>query len=169
MPRHTGRRSNTDGQNQEGDSGATVTREQWILPILRTLGFEGITFSRSAAQIGGESYFISHRLGEGGDGLPIHIEGARNELDRRPPTGRPRISPHALVHDYLNRTDHLWGIVTNGLQLRILRDSERLSRPTYLEFDLQQIMEGELFAEFQVFYRIAHRSRGPRDVESLDM
>jgi len=56
--------------------------------------------------------------------------------------------------------------VTNGLQLRILRDPGRLSRPSYLEFDLQQIMEGELFSEFQVFYRIVHRSRWPRDVES---
>ena len=154
------------GRIKEGDTGATVTREQWILPLLRTLGFEGITFSRSAAQVGGETYFISHRLGEGVEGLPIHIEGARNDLDRRPPTGRPRISPHALVQDYLNRTEHLWGIVTNGLQFRILRDSERLSRPTYLEFDLQQIMEGELFSEFQVFYRIVHRSRWPRDMES---
>lgn len=154
------------GRVKEGDSGATVTREQWILPLLRTLGFEGITFSRSAAQVGGETYFISHRLGEGAEGLPIHVEGARNDLDRRPPTGRPRISPHALIQDYLNRTEHLWGIVTNGLQFRILRDSQRLSRPTYLEFDLQQVMEGEHFSEFQVFYRIIHRSRWPRDVES---
>ncbi|HWR59364.1 MAG TPA: hypothetical protein VN328_10800 [Thermodesulfovibrionales bacterium] len=154
------------GRIKEGDTGATVTREQWILPLLRTLGFEGITFSRSAAQVGGETYFISHRLGEGVEGLPIHIEGARNDLDRRPPTGRPRISPHALVQDYLNRTEHLWGIATNGFQFRLLRDSERLSRPTYLEFDLQQIMDGELFSEFQVFYRIVHRSRWPRDVET---
>jgi len=71
------------GRIKEGDSGATVTREQWILPLLRTLGFEGITFSPSAAQVGGETYFISHPLGEGVEGLPIHIEGARNNLDRR--------------------------------------------------------------------------------------
>jgi hypothetical protein len=151
---------------KESDTGATVTREQWILPLLRTLGFDKITFAKSAALVGGDTYFISHRLGDGEDGLPIHVEGARNELDRRPPTGRPRISPHALVQEYLNRTDHLWGIVTNGLQFRILRDSERLSRPAYLEFDLQQIMEGEHFAEFQVFYRIVHRSRWPKDIET---
>jgi hypothetical protein len=151
---------------KEGDTGATVTREQWILPLLRTFGFDKVTFAKSAALVGGETYFISHRLGEGEDGLPIHIEGARNEIDRRPPTGRPRISPHALVQEYLNRTDHLWGIVTNGLHFRILRDSERLSRLAYLEFDLQQIMEGEHFSEFQVFYRIAHRSRWPKDIET---
>ncbi|MBW2146286.1 MAG: N-6 DNA methylase [Deltaproteobacteria bacterium] len=151
---------------REEESGAGVTREQWIMPLLRSLGFEDVAFARSAAQVGGQSYFISHRAGPGEEGLPVHIEGARNELDRRPPTGRPRISPHALVQEYLNRTEHLWGVVTNGCQFRILRDSARLSRPTYLEFDLEGMMEGGLFAEFQIFYRIAHRSRWPEDVES---
>ncbi|MBI4830002.1 MAG: restriction endonuclease, partial [Candidatus Lindowbacteria bacterium] len=150
----------------EKDTGATVTREQWILPLLRSLGFEGISFARSAAQIRGRSYAISHRLGDGEDGLPIHIEGARNELDKRPPTGRPRISPHALVQEYLNLSDHLWGIVTNGCRFRIIRDSARLSRPTYLEFDVEQMLEAERFAEFQLFFRLAHRSRWPRDIES---
>ena len=150
---------------KEGESGATQTREQLILPLLRTLGFEGITFSRSAAQVDGQTYAISHRLGDD-EGLPIHIEGAKNDLDKRPPTGKPRISPHSLVQEYLNRTDHLWAIVTNGYQLGLLRDSERLSRPTYLEFDIKQIMEAELFSEFQVFYRIVHRSRWPKDTET---
>lgn len=124
---------------REEESGASVTREQWVLPLLRTFGFEGITFARTAAQVGGQTYFISHRLGDGEDGLPIHIEGARNSLDARPPTGRPRLSPHALVQEYLNRTGCLWGIVTNGEQFRILRDAARLSRPTYLEFNLRQM------------------------------
>jgi hypothetical protein len=154
------------GRIKEGETGATQTREQWILPLFRTLGFDKITFTKSAAQAGGQTYAISHRLGGGDEGLPIHIEGANINIDTRPPTGRPRISPHALVQEYLNRTEHLWGIVTNGYQLRLLRDSERLSRPTYLEFDLKQIMEGEHFAEFQVFYRLVHRSRWPRDMES---
>ncbi|MFQ5455357.1 MAG: Eco57I restriction-modification methylase domain-containing protein [Nitrospirota bacterium] len=154
------------GRTKQGESGATPTREQWILPLLRTLGFDGIMFAKSAAQVGGETYYISHRLGNGDNGLPIHIEGAHNGLDRRPPTGRPRISPHALVQEYLNRTEHLWGIVTNGYQFRILRDSERLSRPVYLEFDLKQIMEGGHFSEFQIFYRLIHRTRWPRDIES---
>lgn len=150
---------------KDGESGATVTREQWILPLLRTLGFDGISFSRSAIDVGGRSYAISHRLGDEQYPLPIHIEGARFELDKRPPTGVPRISPHALVQEYLNRTDALWGIVTNGKQLRILRDSVRLSRPSYLEFNLREMMEGEHFTDFQLFYRIVHRTRFPRETE----
>lgn len=151
---------------REEESGASVTREQWILPLLRAMGFEGITFARTAAQVGGQTYFVSHRLGDGEEGLPIHIEGARNGLDARPPTGRPRLSPHALVQEYLNRTDCLWGMVTNGEQFRILRDAARLSRPTYLEFNLRQMMEGEHFSEFQIFYRLIHRSRWPKDAAS---
>ena len=49
----------------EDQTGATQTREQWIIPLLRTLRFEGIAFSKSAAQVGGRTYSISHRLGEG--------------------------------------------------------------------------------------------------------
>ena len=149
----------------EEQTGASQTREQWILPLLRTLGFEGITFSKSAAQVGGRTYFISHRLGKSDDGLPIHIEGANVDLDKRSPTGRPRISPHALVQEYLNRTEHLWAIATNGKKFRLLRDSERLSRPTYLEFDLEQMMDGEHFSEFQLFYRLAHQTRWPQNTE----
>ena len=55
----------------DSDTGATVTREQWILPLLRSLGFEKLPFMRSATQEGGQSYFISHRAGENENGLSI--------------------------------------------------------------------------------------------------
>jgi hypothetical protein len=150
---------------KETDSAATPTREQWILPLLRSLGWDKLSYMKSAAQVGGQTYAISHR--EGGDsGIPVHIEGARVGLDSRPPSGTPRISPQSLLQEYLNRTEHLWAIVTNGYRLRILRDSSRMSRPTYLEFDLQQMMQGEHFAEFQLFYKLIHRSRWPASMEA---
>ena len=34
----------------EAETGASVTREQWVIPLLRTMGFENISFARSAAQ-----------------------------------------------------------------------------------------------------------------------
>ena len=69
------------------------------------------------------------------------------------------MSPHALVQDYLNRSDDLWGIVTNGATLRLLRDSVYFSRPSYIEFDLQGMLDGERLDEFILFYRLAHRTR----------
>jgi hypothetical protein len=66
------------------------------------------------------------------------------------------------VQDYLNRSDDLWGIVTNGAVLRLLRDSVYFSRPAYIEFDLQAMLAGARLDEFILFYRLAHRSRLPR-------
>ena len=75
----------------------------------------------------------------------MHIVAHDQDLDRR---GEARQSPHALVQDYLNRADALWGVVTNGRQLRLLRDSKRFAKPTYIEFDLEAMVAGNLYSEF---------------------
>jgi len=51
------------------------------------------------------------------------------------------------------------GIVTNGLQLRLLRDSHTFTRRPYLEFDLEAIFNGELFSDFRLLWLCAHASR----------
>ncbi len=143
------------------DPVTTQTREQWVLPLLQSLGYEKVPFVAKAAEVGGQSFALSHRAGEHEDSPPIHIVGLRADLNARPPSGRPRLSPHALVQEYLNRTEHLWGIVTNGRLLRLLRDSSRMSRPSYVEFDLEQMMNAEAFSDFYLLYRLLHRTRLP--------
>jgi Eco57I restriction-modification methylase len=149
----------------ETDPATTQTRELWVQPLLGVLGYEQLTYMRAAALVEGQSYAVSHRAGSTEETPPIHIAGCRTDLDTRPPSGRPRLSPHALIQEYLNRTEHLWGIVTNGHSIRLLRNSVRTSRPTYVEFDLQQIMEAEKFAEFALCYRLLHRTRLPQGVD----
>lgn len=144
---------------RETDSGVTETRKYWIIPLLENLGYKP-QLSR-AETVNGKSYAISHR-DENLGGFPIHIVGVNNNLDKRAESGGARLSPHALVQDYLNVTEHLYGLVTNGYQLRLLRDSGKLIRLTYLEFDLQQMMEDDLFAEFAFMYRLIHASRMPQ-------
>ena len=144
------------------DPGTSVTRQRWVLPLLDVLGYQ-LAFNASAYTIEGRSYAISHRAGQYDDAPPVHVEGIRTSLDARPPSGRPRLSPHALVQEYLNSTEHLWGIVTNGERLRLLRDSSRFTRPAYVEFDLRAMFEGEKFSEFALLYRLLHRSRLPQD------
>ena len=151
---------------EPGKSSVSQTREMWMGPLLRSLGFEDLSFCHRAAVINSRTYAISHRAGDADNGLPVHIEASTNDIDKRPPTGRPRISPHSLVQEYLNNSDHLWGIVTNGYKFRILRNSSRLSKPIYLEFDLEQIMNSEQFSEFGLFFRLVHRTRWPKDVDS---
>jgi hypothetical protein len=147
---------------RESDTATSITREQWMIPFLRALGYE-LKYVPSAALVEGRTYAISHRAGDGDAAPPVHVEGIRTSLDARPPTGRPRLSPHALVQEYLNSTEHLWGIVTNGERLRLLRDSSRMTRPAYVEFDLGAMLEGEKFSEFAVLYRLLHRTRMPCD------
>jgi Eco57I restriction-modification methylase len=147
----------------ESETGTTLTRK-WVTDLLNELlGYE-LTYQPAGAVIGGKTYPISHRAGAGEESPPIDIESFRTDLDRRP-QGR-RLSPQALVQEYLNNSDeHLWGIVTNGSLLRLLRDTSRTSRPSYLEFDLQSILDGNRFNEFSLFYRVCHRSRLPKTAD----
>jgi hypothetical protein len=71
------------------------------------------------------------------------------------------MSAHGLVQEYLNLHDELYGLVTNGRLLRLLRDSSRLIKLTYLEFDLDRIFTDGLFADFAVLYRLLHATRMP--------
>ncbi len=147
----------------ESETGTTLTRK-WVTDLLNDLLGYDLAYQPSGAVILGKNYPISHRAGAGEESPPVHVEGLRSDLDRRPP-GR-RLSPQALVQEYLNNSEgHLWGIVTNGVLLRLLRDTSRTSRPTYLEFDLQSILDGNRFNEFALFYRVCHRSRLPKTAE----
>lgn len=138
------------------DTGTTETRKNWMLPLFQILGFEAGT--AAAELINNKSYAVSHRASNK-DGFPIHIVGINQSLDKRADSGGARLSPHALIQEYLNNTEHLYGITTNGAMLRILRDATRLSRLSYVEFNLEQMMEEGLFAEFALMYRTLHSSR----------
>ncbi len=113
----------------------------------------------------GLSFRISHRADEAADSPPIHLVGARQELGRVPASGRPRIALHSLVQDYLNRTENLRGIVTNGLTLRLLRNCTFVRRQAYVEFDLAGTLEEQRFQDFAALYRLLHSTRLPRGAE----
>ncbi|RLG67734.1 MAG: restriction endonuclease, partial [Methanobacteriota archaeon] len=150
---------------KRGESLTTITREHWVIPLLEALGYEP-TYQQRAEEVDGRTYAISHRAGPGNE-PPIHIVAFDQELGERPVRGRGSLSPHTLLQEYLNQTDHLWGIVTNGRSLRLLRDSTYFTRPSYIEFDLESIFRGEQFSEFVLFYRLVHRSRLPKGVEDV--
>ena len=152
---------------REGAAGTTETRNLFVIPLLTILGYAPEL--TEAENLHGKSYAISHRDGTR-DGFPVHIVGPfllepgtnpdRSSLDVRV-KGIARLSPHALVQEYLNLTEHLYGIVTNGHKFRLLRDSSRLIKLSFLEFDFERIFEEELFSDFALFYRLLHASRMP--------
>jgi hypothetical protein len=147
----------------KGDTGTSLTREKLIIPLLTELGYE--TSIQKAQQINGKSYAISHRA-TNRNNFPIHIMGYNDNLDKRRESGGPRLSPHALVQEYLNNMEHLYAVVTNGRHLRLLRDATRLVRMSYLEFDLERMFEEELYADFSMLYRVLHVSRMPEQIDA---
>ena len=139
------------------DTGTSLTRERWLLPLFQLLDY-GRLQAAKAEEIGGKSYAISHAWQR----TPIHLVGCNVDLDRRIQTaaGGVRSSPHSLLQELLNRSDqHLWGIVSNGLRLRLLRDNISLTRQAYVEFDLEAMMAGEAYPDFVLLWLLLHQSR----------
>lgn len=141
----------------EGDAKTGVTRERWLLPLFKELGF-GQLASQRAIEVEGKTYAVSH----GWHHSPIHLVGCGLELDKKTPgeRGAARMSPHGLVQEFLNRSEeHLWGFVSNGYALRMLRDNAALTRQSYVEFDLQAIWDEERYADFALLWLLCHPSR----------
>jgi len=145
----------------ESDLGTRITREYWLLHLFRELGYGRLTVS-TAMEIDGKSYPISHFWQH----TPIHLLGFRVNLDKRTPgvSGAARSSPHSMVQEFLNRSEaHLWAFLSNGLKLRILRDNVSLTRQAYVEFDLEAMMEGEIYSDFVLLWLLCHQSRVEAD------
>lgn len=132
-----------------------IVRRSWIEPLFSELGFGRLasTAGGIASDDGQKRFPVSHQWTH----VPIHIAdwGAGLE-DRRP----GQTAPHSLVQECLNSTGaHLWGIVTNGRQVRLLRDSTAVAGIAYVEFDLETIFDNEQVNEFVLLYRLLHVSR----------
>lgn len=140
------------------DAATTTTRERFLLPLMEELGYGRLSPTK-AIELDGKAYAVSHGWQ---DVIPLHLVGANVPLDRRTQrvAGAAGQSPHGLLQELLNRSpDRLWGIVSNGRTLRILRDNASLTRQAYVEFDLEAIMTGESYADFALLWHVAHRSR----------
>ncbi|MDD2995931.1 MAG: restriction endonuclease [Paludibacter sp.] len=147
--------------------GTTLTR-RWMEQFLSSIGFNLSRQRSYLAGDNGQTYQISH-TDENMDGFPVHIVNFlepshpdKNTLDIRTSGGTTRFSPHATMQEYLNVTENVYGLVTNGLSLRLIRDSGRLIKLTYLEFDLKRMLDEDKYSEFTVLYRLLHATRFPR-------
>ena len=151
---------------KEGSNATSETRSLWVVPLLTLLRYD-IEYQPRGAELNGRSYAISHRATNRA-GTPVQIIGARDPagLDKKPANATRRMSAHALVQEFLNLHDQLYGLVTDGNVLRLLRDSSRLVKQSYIEFDLDRIFTDGLFADFAVLYRLLHATRLPRTNET---
>ena len=140
-----------------GEPATRVTRERWLQPLFQELGYHDMEVARGVT-IGDKHFPISHIHGH----TPIHLLGYDIDLGIRTKgrTGAATQSPHSLVQEFLNRSDkHLWGLLSNGYCLRLLRDNISLTRQAYVEFDLKSMMEGEIYHDFFLLWLLCHASR----------
>ncbi|MFM0549660.1 N-6 DNA methylase [Paraburkholderia sediminicola] len=104
---------------------------------------------------------IGFSAGEGQ--VPVVLAAHDQPLDK--PSGRHgdgirRRSPFLLTQEYLNASEGaLWAVVSNGLKLRVLRDNASLTRPAYIEADLEAIFEEGLYPDFTAMWLLAHATR----------
>ncbi len=69
-------------------------------------------------------------------------------------------TPFQMVQEYLNAVGKSsWGIVSNGLKIRLLRSSPTMARPQYLEFDLKTMLEDDHYSEYSLMWKVLHVSR----------
>lgn len=152
------------------DEGALTgpTRQEWLLPLFQELGF-GQLQTAPGFEIEDKAYAISHVW----EWVPIHLVGVGVPIDRRSPgvPGAASASPHGLVQEFLNRSEeHQWGVVSNGRLIRLLRDNASLTRTSFVEFDLEEMFEGEVFSDFALLWLTCHASRleGPAGKQLIE-
>jgi len=94
--------------------------------------------------------------------LPVHVVGANVPFEQRTAgaRGAARVTPHDQVQTYLNHCEEsLWGMLCNGRCLRLLRDNRSVTRPAFVEFDLDGIFANQSFADFRLLWLVCHVSR----------
>lgn len=132
----------------------------------------GYTLDRQATniEVAGTNYDINYTCQELGKmpfiviGENISTDGSIDTLDKcsldyRAKGGMRKKSAHATMLEYLNATENVYGIISNGQILRIIRNSGQLVKLTYIEFDLRRMLEEDKYTEFCLMFRLLHASR----------
>jgi len=149
----------------------SVTVRDFLEPFCRqVLGFAD---SRSVGQVTLDERVFPIGFAAGEGRVPLVFAAYDQGLDKpstRHGDGVRRRSPFLLAQEYLNASSGcLWAVVSNGLKLRILRDNPSLTRPAYIEADLEAIFNEGLYPDFTALWLLAHASRfGKVGTESAD-
>jgi len=137
-------------------------RQKWMIPFLKALGFDPIYVKGSISFAEDERliFRLSHQGWDSASAMYIHTVTPKQDLEKRPEEERRKWSPHEEMQRFLNTTKaHNWGIVTNGILLRIQREFFHTTTKAYVEFDIDNIMRERNFRDFRILYRLAHVSR----------
>ena len=106
--------------------------------------------------------------------VPVVVAPPTLDLDDPDPAFAPsgggarKKSPFQLLQEYLNAEPAaLWGLATNGRKLRLARDAATLTRPSFIEFDLETMLGQARYPDFAALWRLLHASRATRSPEAI--
>jgi hypothetical protein len=156
-------------QMERGDLDAAAITQNFVRELLRdAFGYTQMQ-PVSGIAVGDRRYPVSLLAGQ----VPIVVVPHPLGLDEADPrfaiagSGGRKKSAFQALQELLNASaEHCWGIVCNGRQLRLLRDAATLTRPSFLEVDLQDLLGGQRFAEFANVWRLLHVSRSIGEPQS---
>ena len=145
-------------------------RQRWLLPLFSLLDFDPIYLRGDVVvdEAGKLRYPLSHRGWERdeepADGPVLHTVIPSQRLDERQGSGRgiKAKSPHDMLQAFLNASRGPvdgWGLLSNGVLLRVLREYHHTFTKGYVQFDLEAIFETRNYADFRALYRMCHASR----------
>ena len=146
---------------REALSPQRVGVSDWLVPLLHSVfNYDDLKKAGRIALDEREFRLTHHACSSS---IPILLVTRHFDLDkadRRFGHEGRRQAPHDMMQEFLNAEDaSLWGIVSNGAKLRILRDNPSLTRPSYLEADLDLIFQEELYPDFAALWLALHASR----------
>lgn len=111
----------------------------------------------------GDRGFVVHALA---NELPVVIVPSNVALDETLSElavlngGHSRKTAFQAVQEFLNASsNHTWGFAFNGRHIRLVRDAVSLTRPSYLDFNLDEIFSAESFSDFLRLWAVLHASR----------
>lgn len=156
-------------QLERRDIDATQLTTRFVQELLRDAFGYNLRPARPL-EVDGRRYPVSFLAGN----LPILVAPHTLGLDDADASmaiegsGSRRKTPFQAMQELLNASEPLlWGIVSNGRQLRLLRDAASLTRPSFLEIDLADLLGSKRYAEFANVWRLLHASRAHTDAQNV--
>ena len=157
----------SSGRKSGADAGLLAQR--FVVALVRQcFGFESLE-AVAPIIIADRTYPIGHAALRGRAPVVVAAPKLEGEAAARSALDEPRSaygdatrkrSPFGLVQEYLNAQESaLWGLVSDGLTLRIVRDNASLTRPAWIEADLARIFAEERYADFAALWLLVHESR----------
>lgn len=151
----------------------SAARTKWMLQLFEQLEFEP-EYEKKTLSVNGVEAKLSHHgwvsksAVEASDKAPnatppvLHMvqPDPVHHLDNGDHAGSNGKSPHDDLQTYLNASEQLtWSVVTDGLNLRLLRNYYHTYTRGYIEFDLENIFTNRNYEDFRALYRLCHASR----------